>query len=91
MVDVQYGMYACCPKSLMGFSGEPTFSSFLLSSYEKAMRNRPSPFLWWEGNVRMHARLYPTSEYFSFEKYPSFIQLAEHVEQKGIDVEVERL
>merc|ERR1719253_1311665 len=63
MVDVQYGMYACCPKSL--------FSSFLLSSYEKTMRNRPYPFLWWEGNVRMHARLYPTSEYFSFEKYPT--------------------
>jgi len=32
MVEVQYGMYACWPKSLMGFLGDPTFSSFLLSS-----------------------------------------------------------
>jgi hypothetical protein len=37
IVDVQYGLYACWPKSDIGFSGDPTFSSFLLNSYENAI------------------------------------------------------
>ena len=59
------------PRSESGRSGVPTRPSFRLSSYENEIRKRPYPFRWCGGSVRMHARLYPSCESFSFEKYPT--------------------
>ena len=33
----------------------------------KAIRNFPYPFLWYGGNVRMHAKLFPSGDSFSYK------------------------
>ena len=35
------------------------------------MSSEPYPRRWYGGSVRMHARLYSSSDAFSFEKYPT--------------------
>ena len=37
----------------MGFSGLPTFSSILDSSYDMLISSFPYPLRWWQGSVRM--------------------------------------
>jgi len=41
MTSAQYALYESRPKSLSGFSGLPSFPSFLLSSYENSISNFP--------------------------------------------------
>ena len=47
MISAQYARYEMRPRSLSGFSGEPSLFSFFESSYENSIRSRPKPCFWY--------------------------------------------